>query len=38
MPKKRQEVTSETTESPEVEAANQTIELKYRGATFRRQV
>jgi hypothetical protein len=38
MPKKRQEVTSETTEAPEVEAANQTIELKYRGATFRRQV
>ena len=38
MPKKRQEVTSETTEAPEVEAANQTIELKYRGATFRRKV
>ncbi|MFG3819189.1 hypothetical protein [Limnothrix redekei] len=41
MPKKRQEVTSETpeaTEATEVEEANQTIELKYRGATFRRKV
>lgn len=35
MPKKRQESPSETTEATE---ANQTIELKYRGATFRRQV